>query len=204
MTTSLLAKAKTSALLPLAMGSSLLQTGCSPFTKNGEISENSILFLVGMLAVSFTGCVGDILRNHAKAARIAEHNAAVEKLARLEAEAAENSEPIFIEASPKPQEKAKTLSWVEKPDAKKHSADTYKSWHDVPGMAKTNSNWRSENKPGRDAPEIPNVRFKTWGEATGGRRFTNSFGNDSPKPYYRTITDAVAQRNGTPAKILWR
>lgn len=203
MTGSFLAKAKNTALLPLAAGTSLLQSGCSPITKNGELSENSLLYIIGALAVTVAYTIFDVARNSAAASRIAAHNAEATKLARLDAEVAANSQPIII-AAPPTQEKAKTLSWVEKPDAKKHPAEAYKSWYDVPAVARTRHDWRGDGQAGKDSPGTPEVFFKTWNEAIGGRRFTNSFGKDSPKLYYKTVADAVAQRNGTPAKILWR
>ena len=58
---------------------------------------------------------------------------------------------------------------------------------------------------GRDEPtrEEPQ-KFKTWDEAMNGRKFTNSFGKDSPRSHYTTIDGVPIERNGSKPRALFR
>ena len=196
MTDSFLTKAKNAALLPFAIGVSLLQAGCEPFTKNGDFSGKSIYVIIGTLAANLFYVAFDALRNHAANLRISERIAWEERLARLEAE--ENAaHKADIPASPPVPGQQK----AEKPA--QNFDGPYKSWHDMPGMKR--------RPTGRDEPELAAPVFKTWDEAVVGRRYTNSFGKDAPEftkgPKRMTVCNSTLQgatRKGAPEPILWR
>ena len=196
MTGSFFAKAKDAALMPSAIAISILQAGCEPFTKNGDFSGKSIYVVVGTLVATLSYVAFDALRNHAANLRISERIAWEERLARLEAE--ENAaHKADIPASPPVPEQQKD----EKPA--QNFDGPYKSWYDMPGMKR--------RPTGRDEPEREAPVFKTWDEAIGGRRYTNSFGKDSPDftkgPKRMTVCNSTLQgatRKGAPAPILWR
>ena len=201
MSNSFFAKAKNAAILPLAIGASLLQAGCSLVSEKGEISYDSIYFIVASIAAVVICPIFDVFGNGLENSQAAGRNAAEGRLASLGAKGPEASLPCVSGQYSLQQKKPETRLQAE--TQRRHASDVYKSWYDMPGMKR--------RPTGRDEPEREAPVFKTWDEAIGGREYTKSFGKDFPSTITgsprMTVCNRMLQgatRKGAPEPIIWR